>query len=108
MTPLDWQINSRYGPDGEALLGALPRYINALSPEPAYRQIDAHSISGWHPESPFSGWEMTADDYLHFPGLPALEPVAFALHGLERIIAYPAGFVAIVELSGAFSVARIL
>lgn len=107
MTPLDWHINSRY-PDAEALCGRILRYIDADSADEIYRQLDANSISGWHPEPPSYGWELSADDCIRFPGLPPLQPCAMAVHLGERIYIYPAGFVCIVQLSGAFSIGRVL
>lgn len=107
MTPLDWNLNSNY-PQAADHLGHLPSYINGDSSDEAWRQIHDAAISGWHPEPPSSGWQFTADDALLFPGLPPLAPCAYAYHLGERIFAYPFGFVCIVQLSGAFTVARVL
>lgn len=107
MTPLDWQLNADF-PQASDHIGSIPHYISADSSDEAYRQIHARSISGWHPESPSVGWQLAADDHLLFPGLPPLAPCAYAYHLGERIFIYPAGFVCIVQLSGAFSVGRVL
>lgn len=103
MPPLNWEVCT---PDYAEALGPLPRYINADSADPIWRQIDARSQSGWFPEPP-GQWDLTADNYLTYPGLPPLAPAARAYHLGELILAYPHGFVCIVQLSGAFSVARI-
>lgn len=102
---LDWYISSTY-PDPAAYLGPLPGYISGASSDQIWQQLSDNSISGWHPEPP-GDWQLSADDELLFPGLPPLQPTAYAYHLGEKILAYPAGFVCIVQLSSAFTVARI-
>jgi hypothetical protein len=102
--PLGWQLNDNY-PNPEEHLAGLPRYINASSTDPIWLQISENSRSGWHPEP--GGFELSADEHLLFPGLPPLAPAAYAGHLGEKVLAYPAGWVCIVQLGGAFSVARV-
>lgn len=101
---LNWHINSAY-PDAEAMLGNLPLAISADSSASIAEQLDA--TYGWEPLLPNQGWELSLDDMLIYPGLPPASPIAYAYHLGEKIILFPAGFVCIVQLGGAFQLARI-
>jgi hypothetical protein len=105
--PLDWYINNSVR-DAQAHLGMLPSYITSASADPIWMQIDEHSESGWNPQIVLGmGWELTADEYLIYQGLPPLAPAGYAYHLGEKVLAYPAGWVCIVQLGGKFSVARV-
>lgn len=103
---LDWYINDNVR-DAQAHLGLLPTYITSASTDPAWLQIEEHSRSGWNPHLTPKGFGLVHDDYLTFPGLPPLAPAAYAYHLGEKILAYPAGWVVIVQLNGQFSCARV-
>ena len=107
MIPLDWHLNDRY-PNPETYLGSIPTVLDALDPDPIYRQFDRRSPGGWWPELPDKGWQLTADDALLFPGLPPLMPAAHAWHLGEKVLVYPAGWVCVVQLGGSYTIARIL
>jgi len=105
---LDWQINERADP---ALIRAwLPpaqAYTDASSTEPLWLQLENKAKGGWHPLSADRGVILGADDYLMMPGLAPLAPVAYAVHLGERIFVYPAAFICLVQLGGAYSIGRI-
>lgn len=105
---LDWQFNARYKPEQIIpAMGRIPEFVLADDPRPAHEQIDeryAHG-GGWNAHLP-GKWQMDQGDWLLYPGDPALEPLAFAWHGEERIVIYPHAFVAIIT-GEAFSVARL-
>jgi hypothetical protein len=104
--PLDWYLNEDY-PNPEEFLGGLPRYINSQSTDPIWLQLNDNSRSGWHPNLTPHGFELSADEHLLFPGFPPLAPAAYAWHLGEKVLAYPAGWICLVQLGGAFSVARV-
>lgn len=88
-------------------LGYLPLMWDEADPRKAVEQVDtnyAHG-GGW---SPMSGWTYDPDTKsLKYPGDPVYHPVArYVLHGEEEIIVYPHAWVAIVQIDGAFEVAR--
>lgn len=108
MKPLDWHINERC--DASLVRQFLPplwQYTDGNSADPLWLQIDERSQSGWQPYAPIAGFEMSVEDYLLYPEMPPLEPLAMAHHLGERILVYPAGFVAIVQLNGDYSIARV-
>lgn len=109
MTPfpiLDWHINTNVK-DARDHLGRIPLIFNPDCPDPAWQQIKDNYPDGFEPEGSDKGWVLTADDALIYPGLPALEPSAFAMLRDQRILVYAAGWVVIAELEGAFTVVRI-
>ena len=107
--PLDWQENTRYrSEEVRAAMGKLPLYINAGSTDEIYRQIDANSASGWHPHDHKMSWELFADESLRAPGLPPVMPLASAYHLGEKALVFPAGWLCVVQLSGKYSIARVL
>lgn len=106
--PLDWYLNEAYGPNAMTHLGNVHRYITSVSVLTAFEQIDKHSESGYNPQIVKGmGWELAADDYLIYKGLPPLAPAAHAYHLGDKVLVYPAGWVVICQLDGKFSVARV-
>jgi hypothetical protein len=108
MKPLDWYVNADLPPDvATQAVGALPLYLDADSADPAWLQIEEASRSGWNPHGTPEGFELHMDDILTFPGLPPVPPAAYAYHLGEKILAYPAGWVVIVQLNQSYSIARV-
>lgn len=112
MRMLDWNFNGRlvdaHGlPAVISAVGYIPSFVSADDPRPAWEQFDERYVfGGWNPALP-GKWKLMADDYLHFPGDPPLEPIAMAFIREEKIIIYPHAWVAIVQPNGDFSVARL-
>lgn len=107
MQLLDWHLNANF-PESAiiAALGHIPEFVFAQDPRPIWEQIDARYIGGWQAMAP-GKWILGLDDYLLYPGNPALPPLATAYHGQERIIVYPHAWACIVQPDGQFSVARL-
>lgn len=97
MNILDWQINTHYQVDH---VGNRTLVIDADNPTSAATQLLA---AGCPYAPPNLGWSITADDCLIRPGAPPLPPAAFAMHFGERIYIYPFGYVAVMQLNGAFT-----
>lgn len=108
---LDWHFNTSSGHSRNTLLeslGLIPSFVFEADPRPAWEQFDERNVGGWNPMLPSTkGWRLDQNDYLHYPGDPALPPLAMAWLRDERIIVYPHAFVCIVQRDGSFSVARI-
>lgn len=85
-------------------LGFLPGLLTENDARDAKLQFhDNYSYGG--------GWQkmenFTADGYvLHYPGDPALEPIAMISFRDERIFLYRASIVAVFQLDGSFEAAR--
>lgn len=103
---LDWNLNNAYGNEALTYLGPIPEYLSPDDNRPAYEQLEERSICGWHPEPPENGWMLLADDYVVYPGLRAMPPVAMAWLRDEKILVYPAGWICVVQRNGEFSIAR--
>ena len=105
---LDWHLNDRY-PDAMQHLGRIPLLVDPNCADPIWLQVQDNYPQRWNPvlADERAKWTLTADDYLIYPGLPPLAPVAMAWHGSERLLVYPAGWVVVAELGGDFTVARI-
>lgn len=96
MSPLDWEINTKYAVDH---VGQRVLLIDGDSVLSAKHQLTALG----YPHAPPGGWQLTADDMLIKEGAPPLPPAARAFHLGETIFIYPAGLVVTVDLSGAFT-----
>lgn len=108
MKPLDWHVNTAYSSDViTPIVAPLTLYIDGDCADPVWLQIEDSSASGWHPQLTPKGFELHADDVLTFPGMPPIAPAAYAYHLGEKVLAYPAGWVCIVQLGGEFSLARV-
>lgn len=110
MNVLDWHLNTDYGEaDARAHLGRIPILIDPACPDPVWMQVSRNYPGGWNPVlgDERSRWSFTADSYLIYPGLPPLAPAAMAWHGSEQIFVYPAGWIVVAELEGAFTLARV-
>jgi hypothetical protein len=107
--PLGWHENGNYLSDEvREAVGGLTTYLTSATTDPLWLQLDENSRSGWNPQLVADqGWELSADEHLIYPGLPPLAPAAYATHLGEKILVYPHGWVVIVQLGGAFSVARV-
>lgn len=109
---LDWHNNVRSYTEADALthLGRIPLLINPDCADPIWQQVQDNYPGGWQPVlgDDRKKWTLTADDYLVYPGLPPIAPVAMAWLRSEKILVYPAGWVVVVELGGDFTVARIM
>lgn len=107
---LDWHINSNYPIDeSRAYLGRIPLLINPDCADPVWQQVQDNYPGGWNPVQgeERDKWSLFGDDYLKYPGLPAVAPAAMAWLRGEKILVYPAGWLVVVELNGDFTVARI-
>jgi hypothetical protein len=109
---LDWHYNTSSYTMSDTLLhiGRIPLLLNPDSPDPVWQQVQDNYLGGWQPVlgDERKKWTLTADDYLIYPGLPAIAPAAMAWLRSERILVYPAGWVVVAELNGDFTVARIM
>jgi hypothetical protein len=101
--PLDWQVNDQY-PNNESYLNNIPLAINSFDSRPVIEQLRETAAIVECPEG--LGWELTADNFLCYPGLPPLAPAAKAAHIGEQVFIYPHGFGIILQLSGAFELVR--
>ena len=107
MKVLDWHTNTQYSEDEARLhLGRIPILIDPDSDDPVWLKFTANYERGWNPEPP-GKWSLMEDHYLLYPGLPPIAPAAMAYHRSEQVLVYPAGWVAIVQLDGAFTIGRI-
>lgn len=108
---LDWQINTQYL-ESEAMshLGRIPLLLDPNCNDPVWLQIETNYPHGWQPVRGVERekWMLTGDDYLVYPGLPPLAPIAMAWLRSERIIVYPAGWLVVVDLNNDFTVARVM
>lgn len=108
---LDWYINDQYREaDARQHLGRIPLLIDPNSTDPIWQQVQDNYPEGWNPVlgEDRSKWTLTFDDYLIYPGLPPIAPVAMAQHLDERILVYPSGWVVVVkDATNDFTVARI-
>ncbi len=105
---LDWHVNERESADLVAqFLPPVQRYLDAASADPVWLQLEEKSATGWNPYPPIAGFDLSMEDYLLFPELSPLAPLAMAYHLGERILVYPAGFIAVVQLNSNYSIARI-
>lgn len=108
---LDWHLNenhvSRHGiATVIASLGHLPEFVFPDDPRPAWEQFNERYVfGGWNPMLP-GKWRLDQNDYLHYPGDPVMEPIAYAMLRDEKILVYPYAWVCIVQRDGSFSAAR--
>lgn len=109
-TILDWHFNTQYSEaDVRAYLGRIPLLFDPDCADPVWLQVQTNYPQGWQPVlgEERSKWTLTGDDYLIYPGLPPVAPVAMAWLRSERILVYPAGWIVVVDLKNDFTVARI-
>lgn len=88
-------------------LGLLPMFFDEEDERPAREQLDANYQhgGGWRP-----GTKWTLDHKtmaLHYPGDPALHPLAIGHLREEIIVVYEYGVVAIVQNNWTFEAARV-
>jgi hypothetical protein len=90
----------------EGHLGYLPGMLSERDPRSAREQINANYAhgGGW---SPMAGFKLGAHNRLHYPGDPALEPLAQTWLRDELIILYDHSWVAIVQRDRSFEVSRL-
>ena len=101
---LDWQVNERADPSHVAeFLPAPQAYLDAASIDPVWLQLHDY----WNLYPPTAGFELSVEDYLLYPELPPLAPLAMAYHLGERVLVYPAGFIAVVQLNGDYTIGRL-
>lgn len=107
--PLDWQVNDTYPEDFVVnALGPVPTLINANDVRQVHEQLEEILAAGWNPEGDSLGWQFNADESLIYPGLPPVMPVAYAMHGLEKVYMFPAQWMVIYQLDGSYQVGRIV
>ena len=99
--PLDWHINTDYP---EEYLNNIPLAVNAHDSRPIIEQLRETALIYECPEG--LGWGLSGDNCLIYPGLPPLQPAAYAVHLGEQIYIYPHAFGVILQLSGAFELVR--
>lgn len=94
-------------PSGPELVGYIPDFLSLDDPRPAKEQLNenyAHG-GGWNP---MKGWTFNPlNQFLKYPGDPALIPVARAQLRHEEIFIYPHAWVVIAHQDGSFEVARL-
>jgi hypothetical protein len=106
---LDWHINERVDPTLiRQFLPPIQTYTRGDTTDPLWLQLQERAPNGWNPLPAHASFEMSMEEHLLYPEMPPLEPLAMAYHLGERILVYPAGFVAIVQLNGDYSIARVL
>lgn len=87
-------------------LGLLPEMLSEYDPAPARQQFHEHYShgGGW---DPFEGFRFDPTTHaIKYPGDPAHKPLARATLRDETIYFYEHSWVAIVQLDGAFEIAR--
>lgn len=108
---LDWHFNVSYKEDEvRQHLGRIPLLLDPNCTDPVWQQVQDNYPEGWNPVlgDERDKWTLTGDDYLIYPGLPPLAPVAMAWLRSERVFVYPAGWMVVVTLGGDFTVARVM
>jgi hypothetical protein len=87
------------------MLGYIPIWLSYDDPRSARAQINAgYTMGGWND---FEGFRLGKDNSLHYPGDPAIKPLAEAQLRDELIVFYPHSWVAIIQPDRTFRVARI-
>lgn len=89
----------------EEYLGMIPYFLTPADPRPAREQFDENYQhgGGW---KVFKGHSMDPDGTLHYPGDPALPPLAEAKLRDETIRFYDYAWVSITQPDGTFEVCR--
>lgn len=106
---LDWQVNDYYPEEFvQNALGPIPLLVAANDFSSITEQLGRNLAAGFRPVPPGHGILFSEDEALIIPGLPSVAPVAYALHGLEKIYVYPAQWVVIAQLNGSFQAGRIV
>lgn len=104
---LDWHENISVAPTlVRQWLPPIAAYTNADSSDPLWLQLQS-TAEVYAPLPASKLFQFAVDEYLCYPGLEPLAPVAYAAHLGERIFVYPAGFVVILQLNGDYTVARV-
>lgn len=88
------------------IAGFIPDFLDESDERSAKEQIHssyAHG-GGWNS---FSGFELKDDNFIKYPGDPALPPLAYAKLRDETIYIYPHAWVLILQPNGSFEIARI-
>src|SRR5262245_45726439 len=86
-------------------LGLLPDMLDLADPRPAREQFDANYQhgGGWHPQS---GFVLSADAKMTYPGDPPLPPLAATYLRDELIVFYDCSYVAIIQPDRSFEICR--
>lgn len=90
-------------------LGILPAFLHASDPRPAREQLHenyAHG-GGWRPFEGFTLQDTFEGYSISYPGDPAHEETARARLHEELIVVFPYSWVAIIQPSGDFEIARL-
>lgn len=89
------------------ILGFIPQWININDPRSAREQLNAGYAhgGGWR-EFGAGEWRMDPNGTLHYPGDPAIKPIACGVLRDELIFVYYHGLVAIRQPDNQFEVAR--
>lgn len=104
---LDWHLNDAM-PGAVEALGMLPALITPASADSIWYQLTHNSPHGFETAPPIpKKWELLDNDYLYYPGLPAMEPYAMAWLRDEKILVYSGGFICIVHADNRFTVGRL-
>lgn len=101
---LDWFVNENY-PEAyrNAFSDPIVGLLTSASPLNAQEQLAGKMLFS----PPTEKWELLDTNWLFYPGLPAMEPIAHAfLHG-EQIFTYYNNFYCIVQPDGRFTVGRL-
>ena len=87
-------------------LGLLPEFLSSFDPSPAREQLDRNYQHGGGWRSFTSGWVVSDDMTISYPGDEPLSPLAVAHLRNESIYVYPHSWVLIKQPDGSFDIAR--
>jgi hypothetical protein len=92
--------------DARTDLGFLPGMISEDDPRPVREQLadNYRHGGGWNPQS---GFTMSADHTLKYPGDPPMQPLAMSNCRKELLLFYPYSYLCIMQLDATFEVARV-
>lgn len=82
-------------------LGFIPSFLSENDPRTAREQLDAHYR--WNP---FSGFRLSDNDMIQYPGDPPHYPLASAMLRHERILFYPHAWVMVMQPDRSFEICR--
>lgn len=87
-----------------AVVGYIPGFLDSNDMRPAVEQIDERYVAGWND---FEGFNLVNGEGLQYPEDPVLPPLAVGYLREERICVYESGWVAIIQPTGEYKVARL-
>jgi len=97
----DWQMmDSRMTMEH---LGLIPFFLMVDDPRSAREQFDARYVSGWNPTT---GFKLSRDHSIRYPGDPPLRPLAMCKLRDETIFFYRHAWVLVLQKDGTYEACR--